>query len=403
MLANARQRLALSGRRLTVAISLAVLVIAPLMLGDLQVDTLTEVILLGTLAVAFNLLYGYTGLLSFGHAMFVAAAGYVVALVILHVVPAIGIPSTFGGASVLVSVGLAVTLGIIAATLLAVVVGYFSVQLEEIYFAMITLSFSMAIWVIVQYDHPSAVLPLDVVTNGSDGLDFLGEVGLVNLFGIKFDLVHTLKPRPFYYVSLFVGVLAVYALWRVVRSPFGTVCQALRENPERAEALGVNVRRHRWKTFIISGAFTGLAGAMMIVNGGGLTPDVAHWSASAEPVIVTVIGGPYSFVGPLVGAFTFEFLREFIRNFELLEQYWELSFGILLLVVVLFFDNGVTGGIKRFGSWLGSGREHYRQDGVGGFVGFVGETIVATLVPIRHAVVGVIDSITGRLGPGSSD
>ncbi|KAB1192975.1 branched-chain amino acid ABC transporter permease [Haloferax sp. MBLA0076] len=399
MSANTRHTLRLEGKRLWVAAAMAVLVVIPWVLPDLQVDLLTRALLIGVLAVAFNLLYGFTGLLSFGHAMFVGAAGYTAALFFLRVVPAYGLGAAFGGVSVLVNFVLALLLGVIAAGLLAVVVGYFSVQLEEIYFAMITLSFSMAIWVIVQYDHLAAVMPLDVVTNGSDGLDFLSQIGTVDVFGVEFYLRHFLHPRPYYYISLLIGTVTVYALWRIVRSPFGTVCQALRENPERAQALGVNVQRHRWKTFVISGAFTGLAGAMLTIHSGGITSGAAHWTASAEPVLVTVIGGPYSFLGPVVGAITFEYLRWFIRQFPLLEAYWELSFGILLLVVVLFFDNGVTGGLERLGEWLGAARGHYDRDGFGGVVGFGGESIVAKLRPVFNAV----DSITGSSGPGSND
>ncbi|WP_254532326.1 branched-chain amino acid ABC transporter permease [Natrinema gelatinilyticum] len=400
---NLRQQLRLEGGRLWIAMAMAVLVVVPWVLPALQVDLLTRALLIGVLAVAFNLLYGYTGLLSFGHAMFVGAAGYAAALFFLRVVPAYGLGTAFGGLSVLVNFVFALLLGVIAAAILAVVVGYFSVQLEEIYFAMITLSFSMAIWVIVQYDHLAAVMPLDVVTNGSDGLDFLSQIGTVNILGIEFYLRHFLYPRPYYYISLLIGTVAVYALWRIVRSPFGTVCLALRENPERARALGVNVQRHRWKTFIISGAFTGLAGAMLIIHSGGIKPGATHWTASAEPVLVTVIGGPYSFLGPVIGAITFEYLRWFIRQFPLLEAYWELSFGILLLIVVLFFDNGVTGGLKRFGEWLGSARGHYDRDGFGGVVGFADESVVTKLQSIRHAVVNAVDSITGRSGPGSND
>ncbi|KTG30711.1 branched-chain amino acid ABC transporter permease [Haloferax profundi] len=399
MSANARQKLRLEGKRLWVAAAMAVLVVIPWVLPALQVDLLTRALLIGVLAVAFNLLYGYTGLLSFGHAMFVGAAGYTAALFFLRVVPAYGLDSAFGGVSVLVNFVLALLLAVIAAGILAVIVGYFSVQLEEIYFAMVTLSFSMAIWVIVQYDHLAAVMPLDVVTNGSDGLDFLSQIGTVDIFGIEFYLRHFLHPRPYYYISLLIGTMAVYSLWRIVRSPFGTVCQALRENPERAQALGVNVQRHRWKTFIISGAFTGLAGAMLIIHGGGITSGSVHWTASAEPVLVTVIGGPYSFLGPIIGAITFEYLRWFIRQFPLLEAYWELSFGILLLVVVLFFDNGVTGGLKRFGEWLGAARGHYDRDGFSGVVGFGGESVVTKL----HSILNAVTSITGSSGPGSND
>jgi branched-chain amino acid transport system permease protein len=145
-----------------------------------------------------------------------------------------------------------------------------------------------------------------------------------------------------------VFVASIYAMWRVVKSPFGMVCKAIRENPERARAVGVDVTYHQWMTFIISGLFSGLAGAMLVVLGGNVNPqDHAYWTASAAPVVMTVIGGPLSFVGPIAGAFTYEYLRWAISQFTLLEEHWEFSFGVLLLVVVLFFDNGVAGGIDR--------------------------------------------------------
>jgi branched-chain amino acid transport system permease protein len=137
-------------------------------------------------------------------------------------------------------------------------------------------------------------------------------------------------------------------------------------------------------TFIISGAFSGLAGGLLISLQGQVNPEAhAHWSFSAVPVLMTVIGGPYSFLGPVFGAFAHEYLRWVIRQFPMLEAYWQLSFGVLLLIVVLFFDNGVAGGVNRLRGWLGVASERYEADGKAGVVAFVRET-VATYVAVSR-------------------
>jgi len=333
-----------------VAAALALLV-APHLLGGFQTSLLTQTVIFVLFATAFNLLYGYTGLLSFGHAMFVAVAGYAVAKVVSQLSPMLGVPDVFGGAAPLVTWLLALVVAVLIATLLAVVVGYLSVRLEEIYFAIITLSFSMAIYVMVLQDTFGSVIAWlglggSTFTNGSDGLTFL--MGDVSILGLQFQLVDIINPVAYYYLTLIVVALGMYGLWRIVRSPFGLVCLAIRENPERASAMGIDVRFHRWMAFILSGAFSGLAGALLIPLATNVNPDYAHWTFSAEPVIMTVIGGPYAFFGPIVGAFSYEYLRWVISLFPFLEQYWQLSFGVILLVVVLFFDNGVAGGI----TWL---------------------------------------------------
>lgn len=341
-----------STRRLAlVVLAAALLLVLPQAIGGFQTDLLTETLIFVLFATAFNVLYGYTGLLSFGHAMFVAAAGYSVVKVFSQLSPMLGIPETFGGVAVLVTWLLALVVGVLVATLLAVFVGFLSVRLEEIYFAIITLSFSMAIYVIAFQDTIGTVLSSlglgdEVFTNGSDGLTFIP--GDVALLGWEVPLVDITYPLLYYYLSLAVVVFGMYWLWRIIKSPFGLVCKAIRENPERASALGIDVRFHRWMAFILSGAFSGLAGALLIPLEGNANPDFAHWTFSAEPVLMTVIGGPYSFLGPALGAFTYDYLRWFISLFPLLEEYWQFSFGVILLVVVLFLDNGVAGGVK----WL---------------------------------------------------
>jgi branched-chain amino acid transport system permease protein len=384
-----------------VSIAAVLLVGAPFVLGGFQTSLLAQTLIFAVFATAFNLLYGYTGLLSFGHAMFVAAAGYTAAKVVQQLAPALGIADIFGGAALLVVWLLALLLGTVAAAVLAVFIGYLSVQLEEIYFAMITLSFSMAIFVIVNQDIIGSVLAAfgiggGTFTNGSDGLTF--RMGDVNLFGLEFRLVNIADPTAFYLLTVLVFVVAMYALYRIVNSPFGTTCQAIRENPERARALGIDTTYHSWMTFIISGAFSGMAGAMLVMLKTGILPADAFWTSSAAPVVMTVIGGPYAFFGPLVGAFVHEYLRWFIRQFPLLEEFWEFSFGFLLLIVVLFFDNGVYGGVSRFRAWLGEAQSRYRDDGIAGVVALVQETIAGALRAAAEIVRGLAAALRARLG-----
>jgi branched-chain amino acid transport system permease protein len=305
-------------------------------------------------ATAFNLLYGYTGLLSFGHAMFVAIAAYTVAKVFRLIGPAIGLES-LGGIEVLATLIVAVFLGTLLTTLLAVGIGYLSVQLTEIYFAMITLSFSMAIYVMFNQDIMRKVaegaglggLADLLATNGSDGLILsFSALGEIDLFGFSFNLVDISSFTAIYVVSLIVFTLCMYALWRIVNSPFGMTCKAIRENPGRAEALGIDVTRHSWKTFIISGAFSGVAGSIIAVIRSGALPTLSYWTFSAEPVIMTVIGGPYFFLGPLAGAITFRYLRWTIDTLGFGAN-WQFLFGTLLLIVVLFARGGVVGAIIR--------------------------------------------------------
>ncbi|MFC6717266.1 branched-chain amino acid ABC transporter permease [Natrialbaceae archaeon GCM10025810] len=297
-----------------------------------QVYLLTEFLIVALFALAFNLLYGYTGLLSFGHAMFFAAGGYSTAVAFRDlqqpVADAVGT-----GPAPLVTFLVGGVLGLLAAAVLAVPVGYLSVRLEEIYFALITLAFGMLFYTTL-YQNPAEF------TNGSDGIILL--LGVVELGGMEFSLG---ERRIYYYLTLAVVVASVYAIWRLVNSPFGTVCKALRESPERASALGVNVSFHRWVTFVVSALFTGLAGVLAGGLYGVVSPDMSHWSTSADPVVATVIGGANYFIGPIVGAFVYLYVRWGISQFPTLEAHWEFVFGAMLVVVVLFFKQGAAGGV----------------------------------------------------------
>ncbi|SEV97126.1 branched-chain amino acid ABC transporter permease [Natrinema salifodinae] len=344
-----------------VLVSLVVLVLVSFA-PRFQVYLFTEFLIIALFAVAFNLLYGYTGLLSFGHAMFFGAGAYGLAIVMRDYQAAIGdaVGSGLAPLATFVVGGLA---GLLLALVLAVPVGYLSVRLEEIYFALITLAFGMLFYSLLIQDPYG-------LTDGTDGIFIL--LGTVELGGAEFRLG---ERRTYYYLTAAVVVASIYAIWRIVNSPFGTVCKAIRESPDRATALGVNVTVHRWMTFVVSALFVGVAGVLIAGFASVATPNEAHWTMSATPVVATVIGGATYFGGPIVGAFVYHYVRWLISRFPALEAYWELFFGIMLIVVVLYFKRGAAGGLVMLGAWLRDVRAAYDRGGASAAAAFVRESI----------------------------
>ena len=297
-----------------------------------QVFLLTEFMIVALFALGFNLLFGYTGLLSFGHGMFYAGGAYGLAIVLKEVGPAIEAylgAGLSGGVSLLIGA----IVGILLVTIIAVPVGWLSVRMEEIYFALITLAFGMLVYSTIIQN------PLDL-TNGTDGIVIL--LGNLNIAGLE---VRFGARRTFYYLTLTIFALLTFGMYRVINSPFGMVCQAIRESPERTGAIGVDVRRHRWAAFIISAVFVGVAGVLRAGLAGVASPELSHWSTSAIAVIATVIGGASFFAGPIIGAFVFLYLRWGISRVPTLEAYWEFFFGLLIIGTVLYFKAGATGGL----------------------------------------------------------
>lgn len=276
---------------------------------------LTEILIMGLLAMSFNLLFGYTGLLSFGQAGFFGVGSYAAALFL-----------TKGGSSLLIS--LAVALG--SGALVALVVGYLCVRRDEIYFAMITLGFGMMLYTVA---HNWFTL-----TGGSDGLPLMNVPPLV-FFGKEFSLF---DPVVMYLFVLSVTAVCILILWRVVRSPFGLMLTAIRENKQRLSFVGAGVQNLRLTAFVIAGALAGMAGGLFCLFNAMATPDILHWGFSARPVLMTIIGGSGIFMGPLVGAGIFFCLEQVITN---LTENWMIFLGIILIPVVIFFPKGILGSL----------------------------------------------------------
>jgi branched-chain amino acid transport system permease protein len=272
-----------------------------------------RVMILSIFALGYNLLLGRTGLLSFGHAAFYAGGAYGLGLFSLHVHPhpLIGI-----------------LVGVATACVMAAVIGFFCVRHTEIYFAMLTLAFGMMVF--------SLIWNLRSVTGGDDGL-----VGIMRApLSLGLVSIPLMKAGQFYFFVLFCFVLTVVVIYLIRQSPFGLVLSGIRENDRRIEFAGLSLRNYRLAAFVISGTFAGLAGALGTLLESYTAPFSAHWSHSAEPVLVSLIGGIQTFTGPIVGSVIFVGLREIIERFT---TNWMLWFAMILLIIIMGFRGGVVG------------------------------------------------------------
>jgi branched-chain amino acid transport system permease protein len=277
-----------------------------------------RVMILGIFAVGYNLLFGQTGLLSFGHGAYYAAGAYGLGLFSLHVSP---------------HPVLGVAVAIAVAALLATAIGFLCVRSNEVYFSMLTLAFGMMVFAVVWNARE--------ITGGDDGLIGVMRrpVSLFGLFSLRIS-----RDSQFYFFVLAFFVMAVTVAWRIRASPFGLVLAGMRENATRAAFAGISVRRYRLAAFVLSAAFAGLAGGLEALLESSARPFMAHWTHSAEPILVTLLGGLGSLTGPLVGSLLFIAMREIVQRFT---EHWMLAFGVVLLLIIGAFREGVVGSLQQ--------------------------------------------------------
>jgi branched-chain amino acid transport system permease protein len=294
------------------AVVLAVgFLLAPILPGEFPLIVATEILILGLFAMSFNLIHGYMGQISFGHAAFFGLGAYATALVWRASVAA-----GTGGDSL--RFFLALLMAIPISALGALIVGFFCVRLTGIYFAMLSLAFGELLLYIVFSWYS--------FTKGDDGIQGL----LPPPFFV--DLVH------YYYFTLAVVALAVFVLWRITQSPFGYALRMLRENQNRAAFVGINVRRLMLLNFVMAGTFAGVAGALWGPFQRSVSPVLLGWMQSGIAVFMTLIGGARFFMGPLVGSIIYTALNAYVTRFTV---YWPLTIGVIILVIVLFFPGGL--------------------------------------------------------------
>ena len=294
-----------------VAVALAFLLVFPFLM---PYDALSvNILIFGLYAVGFNLLFGYTGMLSFGHAAFLGVGSYLAGIAVVHA----GWPWWA-----------AILIGVVSSCLAGLVIGYLAIRTRGIYFSMVTLALAQ----IVYYLFYKA----DGWTGGENGLRGV-KVETITLPGFSIDF---LNPLNKYYVILVFVALALWFVSRVLSSPFGAVIEAIRENEKRAAACGYDVARAKLLVFVLSAGICGLAGALRALHLSIVPIDSLHYLQSGQAVMMCLLGGMGTFFGPFVGAAVFLYLEDVVTN---LTRYWMGVVGIIFMVFVLFFPKGLWG------------------------------------------------------------
>jgi branched-chain amino acid transport system permease protein len=272
-----------------------------------------NILVFGLYAVGFNLLFGYTGLLSFGHAAFLGVGSYITGIAIAHA----GWPWP-----------LAIVAGVAASVLVGLGVGFLAIRSRGIYFSMVTLALAQ----IVYY----AFYKAERWTGGENGLRGV-RVDAVDLAGFRLDFTN---PTTKYYVILVFVAAALWFVSRILASPFGAVMEAIRENDKRAAACGYDVARSKLLVFVLSAGLCGLAGALRAIHLSVVPIDSLHYLTSGHAVMMCLLGGMGTFFGPFVGAAVFLYLEDAVTN---LTSHWMLVVGIVFMAFVLFFPRGIWG------------------------------------------------------------
>lgn len=275
------------------------------------------ILIYGLYALGFNLVFGYLGLLSFGHAALLGAGAYLCGIAIVH----------FGAPWYA-----AIAIGILSGIVTAAAIGALATRTRGIYFAMVTLALSQCVY----YIFYQAV----DWTGGENGLRGIN-VREISVFGLQLDFI---DPMSRYYVVAGFVILALIVLSRILASPFGAVIEAVRENDQRARASGYNVTLVRLITFTLSGAFCGLAGALYALHLSTVPIEIMHYETSGLAVMMCLLGGMGTFFGPFVGAAVFLLLENLV---SLWTVHWQLVVGAIFIICVLFFPRGIWGTLTR--------------------------------------------------------
>ncbi len=276
----------------------------------------TEIMIYGLFALGFNLLLGYTGILSFGHAAYFGIGCY-----------GCGMAVRYFGLSVWVGLIVSIILGAV----LAAIIGAVAIRKRGVYFAMISMA-------VAQMFYFLALSPLKKWTGGEDGLKFIPKLSLTIPFAVDLQ-----NPFSLYYFVYFIVGISILVIWRILNSPFGRLLQAIRENEERTIASGYNVTMAKFISLVFSGTFSSLAGGLFFVYLGYGPLQTLYWLTSGTILLMTILGGMHTFIGPIVGVATFLFLQ---NKFSWIMERWQLVVGIMFIALILIFPEGIVGTIK---------------------------------------------------------
>ena len=292
------------------------LLVFPLVITRFYTYLLALIFVSGLAAMSLNLVLGYGGIYQFHHAVFYGVGAYGAALTItkLGYSPWIGF-----------------LVGPLLAAFISLVMGAICVRLSKLYFGMLQISLGSLVWAIVYRWYS--------FTGGDDGIH---GVPMPDLIG---------STMGSYYFALFVTAACLIVMYFIVKSPFGSALQGIRDNPVRSEAVGVNVKLHQLVALVIAGFFAGVAGVLFVVVDNSAFPDMLFWTLSLEILIMCLLGGWLTFLGPMLGAAIMVALRTFASTFT---EYWTLIQGIILMLVIIFLPGGVLGYVNAKFKQLGN-------------------------------------------------
>jgi branched-chain amino acid transport system permease protein len=390
--------LGLTGRDFSLLIAVVVAVVAaPIILNPFPEtselaqfnagypDLMQRFVIFGIFAVGFNILFGLTGYLSFGHAAFLGVGSYaaiwMMKLLTTNVIPGIVMAVVFGG-------------------LFALIVGFITLRRSGIYFSILTLAFA-------QMSFALAYSVLTPITGGETGLQLKladarildgdlaeGATPQANLFGLDMGASYEVAVGGWlwvfnagYYIAAVCMILAFYASIRIFRSPFGMMLRAVKSNQERMNYTGLNTRPYTLAAFVISGMYAGLAGGLMVAMDTQVGPERMFWTASGEVVIMSILGGVGTLIGPVLGAGIMKYMENILSkiNKSVLETWygwmpdgmefffieltnlfvgkqWHITTGVIFMLVIIFLPGGLVEGVQRLGRLVGIGRKKTAGD-----------------------------------------
>lgn len=286
-------------------IIIIVLIILPTFLPRFYTYIFALIFVTALLAMSLNMVLGYGMIFQFHHAVFYGVGAYTIALMLTKT----SLPMWVGFVA-----------GPVAAAVVGLLIGWFCVRLTRLYFGMLQISLGSLLWAIVFRWY--------TFTGGDDGIHGIAMPGFLS------SLISN------YYFILFVLIMCLIVIYMIIKSPFGQTLQAIRDNPERCEAVGINVKRHQLKAIVIATFFAGVAGVLFVVLERSVFPDLLFWVLSLEVFIMCLLGGWFTFGGPIVGAAVIVSLRTFVGS---LTEYWTLILGIILILLIFFLPEGIMG------------------------------------------------------------
>jgi branched-chain amino acid transport system permease protein len=302
-----------AGKKTIIILTMVVLTLGflPFGLSRFYIYLAALIVTMGLLATSLNFALGFGGIYQLHHCVFYGTGAYASAVMI----------SRLG-----YNPWIAFIAGPLAAAALSLIIGIICIRLSKLYFGMLQISLGSLVWVIVYRWYS--------FTGGDDGIHGISVPSMIG------------STRGAYYFTMIVAGLALLLMYRILRSPFGSTLQGIRDNAVRSQAIGVNVRRHQLAAIVIAGFFAGIAGVLFIVVDNSVFPNMMFWTLSLEVTIMALLGGWFTFLGPMLGAAIVVSLRTFVSGYT---EYWTLVMGIVLMLVILFLPEGVLG--KIFEIW----------------------------------------------------